>query len=78
MRYWKCVCENAWIGKEEASYFKAETREMAEMLGEDYLDDFVFDYPPDAFDNECDTEDYYDNLIYTLTEISEEEFENRY
>ncbi len=76
MRYWECVCENVWIGKEEVSYFKAKTRAMAEMLGEDYLDDFILDYPPDAFADDCDTETYYNNSMYTLTEISKEEFEN--
>ncbi len=78
MRYWKCVCENACVGEEEVSYFEAETREMAEQLGEECLGDYEFDYPPDACDYEYDTEDYYNNQIYTLTEISKEEFENRY
>lgn len=79
MKYWKVTCSNGFCGCDEEYYFKAENEDMAELIGQEFLEaDYSFYDPDERFvdlDDEREVEDYYAGLEYWVDEISKEEYE---
>lgn len=79
MKYWKVTCSNQFAGCDETFYFEAKNEAEAECIGSDFLEDEYSFYNPDErfidMDNEEEVEDYYNDLMYWVKEISKEEYD---
>ena len=79
MKYWKVTCTNQFCGCNETFYFEAKNEDEAECIGSDYLEDeYSFYFPDERFvdmENEEEIEDYYNDLMYWVEEISKEEYD---
>ena len=78
MKYWKVTCSNQFAGCDETFYFEAKNKAEAEYIGIEFLEDEYSFYNPDErfidMDNKEEVEEYYDNLMYWVKEISKEEY----
>ena len=78
MKYWKVTCSNQFSGCDETFYFEAKNKAEAEYIGIEFLEDEYSFYNPDErfidMDNKEEVEEYYDNLMYWVKEISKKEY----
>lgn len=80
MKFYKMTYSNGYVGCDDEEYIRAEDREEAESIAEDGLHDYGESYEhcaegndfSEGWEDEESEETYYENLSWSLEEVTKE------